>query len=45
MIRYTFIMYPVLIIITALFVDDWKELYRIMKEYSRRETKIYADKS
>lgn len=43
--RYTFIMYPVLIIITALFVDDWKELYRILKEYSRRETKLYADKS
>ncbi len=43
--RYTFIIYPVLIIITALFVDDWAELYRILKEYSRRETKLYADKS
>ncbi len=43
--RYTFIIYPVLIIITALFVDDWAELYRILKEYSRRETKPYADKS
>lgn len=35
--RYTFIMYPVLIIITALFVDDWTELYRILKEYSIRK--------
>lgn len=35
--RYTFIMYPVLIIITALFVDDWAELYRILKEYSKRK--------
>ena len=36
--RYTFIMYPVLIIITALFVDDWAELYRFLKEYSKRKS-------